>query len=64
MHTSVKKGTTVQVILRSGERFVDKFVDKKAHYIMLKEYGKVQKSDLRALVIYKGTTRGRMEGDL
>lgn len=53
-HTSCRKGTTVLITLRSGDKFVDKFADKKAKFVILEEYGRLPICDLRAMSIYKG----------
>lgn len=50
-HTSFMSGTPVFVHLRNGEKFKDRFVEKKARYIFLRQRGKVSIVDLRAVTI-------------
>jgi hypothetical protein len=56
-HTSCRKGTTVLITLRGGQKWVDKFKDKKGRYIILEEFGRLPIGELRAMSIYKGQTR-------
>lgn len=51
-HTAVKKGKRVMVKLKSGERFVDKFMDRKANYVIFENH-KVVKGDIKSFGIYK-----------
>lgn len=53
MHTSTYKGKRVRVVLKDGTVIVDRFIDKKARYIILEEYGKVIKRDMRSFGIFK-----------
>jgi len=52
-HTAVKKGKRVKVILKSGEVFVDKFIDRKSRYVAF-ETRKVLKGDIKSFAIFKG----------
>ena len=52
-HTAVKKGKRVKVVLKSGEEFVDKFVDRKSRYVTF-ENRKVLKGDIKSFAIFKG----------
>lgn len=52
-HTSTYKGKRVFVILRDGSRFVDKFLDKKAGYILFAEHGRIPIRDVRVFTINK-----------
>lgn len=51
-HTAVKKGKRVMVKLKSGERFVDKFLDRKGHYVIFENH-KVVKGNIKSFSIYK-----------
>ncbi len=52
-HTHFKKGSSLFVILKTGETFFDKFVEKKAKYIILREHGKIMKNKLRSISFAK-----------
>ena len=52
-HTAVKKGKRVKVVLKSGEEFIDKFVDRKSRYVTF-ENRKVLKGDIKSFAIFKG----------
>jgi len=52
-HTAVKKGKRVKVVLKSGEEFVDKFIDRKSRYVTF-ETRKVLKGDIKSFGIFKG----------
>lgn len=56
-HTSCRKGTTVLMTMRKGDKFVDKFYDKKGSYVILEQHGRVRISEIRAMSIYKGQSR-------
>jgi hypothetical protein len=53
-HTSCKKGKKVVVILRSGFRILDKFVEKRSKGVILKKRGFVPTKNIRAFSIYRG----------
>lgn len=52
VHHSFKKGKRVLVILKSGQKIVDKFLDSNSNYIIL-ENGKYNWKDIRATTISK-----------
>lgn len=52
-HLSVQKGKRVLIILRTGERIIAKFVEKKNARIIL-DIGEIQTKDIRVLSLYKG----------
>ena len=52
-HTSTYKGKRVYVRLRSGERFVGKFIDKNGHFIWI-DTRKIPIADVKAFAIYRG----------
>ncbi|MBT6121248.1 hypothetical protein HOH45_07280 [bacterium] len=56
IHTSTYKGKRVYVLLKDGTRIVDKFKDKKSGYVVLEEHGKIQKSKIKTMTIYRNTT--------
>ena len=51
-HTAAKKGKRVKVILKSGEEFVDKFIDRKSRYVTF-EKRRVLKGDIKSFSIFK-----------
>ncbi len=53
IHRHFARGQRVLVILRSGEQFVDKFVEAHRTYMQFAEKGKVANGDIRATVIPK-----------
>ena len=55
-HTSTYKGKRVFVILRDGQRFVDKFLDKKAGYIVFAGRGRVPVREIRVFTINKAAS--------
>ncbi|MBT5954599.1 hypothetical protein HOG98_07745 [bacterium] len=55
IHTSTYKGKRVYVLLKDGTRIVDKFKDKKSGYVVLEEHGKIQKSKIKTMTIYRNT---------
>ena len=52
-HTAAKKGKRVKVVLKNGEEFIGKFVDRKSKYVMF-ETRKVLKGDIKSFAIFKG----------
>ncbi len=52
IHHGFKKGKRVLLILESGEKIIDKFVDSNSNYIVL-ENGKYNWKDIRATTINK-----------
>lgn len=52
-HTAVKKGKRVKVVLKNGEEFVDKFIDRKSRYVTF-ETRRVLKGDIKSFAIFKG----------
>lgn len=59
IHTSTFKGKRVYVALKNGDKFVDKFLDKKSNYVLLDEKGKVNKSDIKTMTIFRN--KGSLE---
>lgn len=53
-HTSFPKKTKVNIIMNSGERFVDKFVDKKSGRICFEELGWLKINTIRSMTIWRG----------
>lgn len=51
-HTAVKKGKRVKVVLKSGETFIDKFMDRKARYVIFENH-KVEKGNIKSFSIFK-----------
>ena len=52
VHHGFKKGKRVLVILKSGQKIVDKFLDSNSNYLIL-ENGKYNWKDIRATTINK-----------
>lgn len=52
IHHGFKKGKRILLILKSGEKIIDKFVDSNSNYIVL-ENGKYNWKDIRATTINK-----------
>lgn len=52
-HTSTNKGKRVVVTLKSGTRFIDKFIERVGKGIVLQEHGFIAGRDLRAMTIYR-----------
>ena len=46
------------MILKTGDRWVDKFKDKKGRFVILEKAGRVAKDTIRAMAIYKGRDYG------
>lgn len=53
-HTSVRRGKRVKVFLRNGDSYIDRFIEHRSKYIVLKETGRVSTSILKKLAIFKG----------
>lgn len=52
-HNQVYRGKKVLVILRSGEKFVDYYVDTHNKKLEFKDAGRVEKINIRSMTIYK-----------
>lgn len=52
-HTGCRRGTRVQVKLRDGTEFQDIFQERTDKFIILKDYGRVAKGEVRAFVAVK-----------
>jgi len=54
-HTATYPNKRVLVVLHSGERFVDRFVDRKPgkRYVQLRERGRVAIEDIRVFAPYR-----------
>ena len=55
LHTSTYKGKRILIILKDGTKIVDKFKDKKAHYIITEVTGKIPIKQVKAMTICKPT---------
>lgn len=53
LHSSTYKGKRVYIVFKNGNTLVDKFQDSKSNYIMTKEHGKIKKSDIRTMTIFR-----------
>ena len=58
-HTWFRRGTKVFVILTDGQKFRDKFVDKKNTAVILLGRGKVPIADIRSMTIFRSKTHER-----
>lgn len=58
-HTSVRRGTRVLVILKNGDHFVDKFVERIGKGIVLDAHGFIRGRELRAMTIYRANGRAK-----
>ncbi len=56
-HTACYRGKKVKVILRDGTEIVDYFMDRTDRWIVLRETGRIMKSDLRAFIILKAENK-------
>lgn len=52
-HTAVYKGKRVKVILRDGEEFIDKFVDRKSRFVIFENHSKVLRGSIKSFAIIK-----------
>jgi hypothetical protein len=57
-HSGVKRGKRVLITLRSGEKIVDKFIDRGSNHIQFAEHGRIPKADIVNMVIYKPLSEG------
>lgn len=53
-HTSCRKGKRIRCVLKNGTVFIDKFVDKKANYVIFETEGKIEIGNIKNFSIYKG----------
>jgi len=53
IHTGFKKHQKILIILKSGEYIIDKYVDTKAKYLILKEHKKINLNSIRCTTIYR-----------
>lgn len=58
-HTSTRKGKRVLVLLRDGQRIDDIFEDAKGRFVILRQYGKLSKDQIRAFIIKKAPDNKR-----
>lgn len=52
-HTGCNKGKRVRVILRTGETFIDTFLERTNKHVFLKNAGRIAKDTIRAFTIWK-----------
>jgi hypothetical protein len=52
-HTATHRGKRVKIVLRDGTEIVDRFIDRTDKWVVLKENGRVNKSDIRAFIVIK-----------
>lgn len=52
-HTSCRKGTTVRIVLRTGEVIIDKFIDRTGKFVILEKYGRIKPSEIKSFGIRK-----------
>lgn len=52
-HLSVQKGKKVQVHMKDGTSFIDKFKEKKGAFVILEGTGKIHARNISTLSIYK-----------
>lgn len=55
-HTSAAKGKRIFVITKSGERFIDKFVDKDSRHIFFENHV-IERGDVKVFSIYRPRTK-------
>ena len=53
LHTSTYKWKRVFVVLKNGDKFVDRFMDKKSGYVFFQEQGKIAKSQIKTMTIHR-----------
>ena len=53
-HTTFTKNLKLIVIMRDGQRFIDRYVGKKSGVVLLKKLGRVSLKLIRVIGIYKG----------
>jgi len=52
-HTATQRGKRVKVKLRDGTIILDRFIDRTKNAIILKDYGKLLKKNIKSFSIYK-----------
>jgi hypothetical protein len=52
-HTEFRKGSTLFVHLKNGEKFVDKYEERKGRFVYLRRRGRVIASEIRAMSFNK-----------
>lgn len=53
LHTSTFKGKRILIVMKDGSKIVDKFKDKKTHYILTECHGKIPIKLIKAMTICK-----------
>ena len=53
LHSSTYKNKRVYVVLKDGTSFVDKFKDSKSGFIFLEDAGRIKKSKVRTMTIFR-----------
>ena len=49
-HTHFRRGRRVTVDLRTGQRFLDQFIERKGNHVLFKRYGRVAMASIRRIV--------------
>ena len=57
LHSSTYKHKKVYVVLKDGSSFVDRFLDSKSGCIFFSERGKIRKSVIRTMTIFRHQIR-------
>lgn len=57
-HTTARKGKRINVILKSGRRFVDKLIERKSKYYVFEREGRVFCDDIRSFSISRENRSG------
>lgn len=52
-HTDFRKGQKVMLIMRNGEKLVDRYVEKKSGAVIMRDSGRINLSTVRQIVIYR-----------
>ena len=52
-HSAVARGKRVLVVLYTGERIIDKFLDRGNGWLLLAEHGKIKLEDIRCVTIWR-----------
>lgn len=52
-HTAAHAGKRVRLKLKSGERIDDRFVTRTDHWVVLENYGRIMKRDIKAFFVLK-----------
>ena len=52
-HTEFRKGQRVIVIFKDGRKLVDKYLQKRSGFVVLKESGSVKLSEVRQISIFR-----------